>query len=123
MRGAQATPLADERNWSISRFQLTRANPSSGDVFLEPKMPKEIENFSRNFRPKIENLQFLDTILRHFRKCARIVYASHDASTPAARARRASRRASRARAALKERAFSERKNLDFFLKHHAVAWC
>ena len=90
LRGAQATPLADERNWSISRFQLTRANPSSGDVFLEPKMPKEIGFFSQIFCPKIEFVQFLDTILKHLRKCARIVYRSYGTSTAAApRARRA----------------------------------
>ena len=71
LRGAQATPLTDERNPTISRLQLTAAHCLIGYVVSDAKTLNAIENFSRIFGPKIENLQFLDHANKGIRKCNR----------------------------------------------------
>ena len=94
LRGAQATPLTDERNPTISRLQLTAANCLIGYVVLDAKMPNAIEKNSQIFGPKIENLQFLAHANKRITKCDRKVYCLNHRNT---------RCGARARAALKER--------------------
>ena len=101
MRGAQATPLTDERNPSISALQLTAANCLIGYVVSDAKTLNTIEKKSRIFGPKIENLQFLDHANKVIRKCDRIVYCLNHRNTD--RGARAARARARARAALKDR--------------------
>ena len=96
LRGAQATPLTDERNPSISALQLMCANCLIGYVVSDAKMPNTIEKKSRIFGPKIENLQFLDHANKVIRKCDRIVYClNHRNTHRGARAARARARARR----------------------------